>query len=445
MTHIPPPLTPEAEAPLKPTSMRRVGFASIAGSIVEYYDFFIYGTAAALVFPVAFFPALGPVAGTLASFATLGVAFIFRPLGGLIFGYFGDRLGRKKTLASTLFIMGGATVVVGVMPTADQIGVAAPILIILMRILQGIAAGGEWAGAALFAAESAPKERRAFWGMSASLGGGIALVLSNSTFLVTGLTMSDDQFVSFGWRIPFLASMLLIGIGLYVRLNTGETPVFKSEQQRSGLSRAPFRESLKRQPREIVLATGMVLMTPTLIYIGTAYLTNYGRAVLKIPLNYVLLTGCVAGVSLTVGIVLAAVWSDRVGRRQVLIIASVCAVLWALVLFPILDLATETAFMIGVTVTMFISGLCCGPLGAYMSELFQTRYRYTAVGFSYNVANMIGGAIPPLVATAITAAYGSFVFGMCLAALCLISLVCVALLRETRGNDLHRQEPAPLA
>jgi MFS family permease len=419
-------------------SMRRVSFASVAGTTIEFYDFFIYGTAAALVFPQVFFPALGAAAGTVASFATLGVAFFFRPLGAVVFGHFGDRLGRKKTLITTLLVMGGATVLVGLMPTASQIGVLAPILIVLMRILQGLAAGGEWAGAALFTSESAPPARRGFWGMAPSLGGGIALTLGNATFLVTGLLMTEEQFVSFGWRIPFLASLLLIMIGLYIRLQTDETPIFKAEQQRGASSRAPFLEAFRSQPREVLLATGMVIVVPSLTYIGASFLMNYGRTVLELPLNYVLLMGCAAGISITVGIVIAAISSDRVGRRRVILTGAVCAVAWALVLFPILDFATELSFGIGVIVTMFLSGVCVGPMGAYMSELFDTRYRYTAAGFSYNAAHIIGGAIPPLVAAAITAAYGGFAFSLFLAALCAVSLVCVFFLKETRGRDLSR-------
>ncbi|WP_080748655.1 MULTISPECIES: MFS transporter [Nocardiaceae] len=425
-----------AVAHADPAAMRKISIASVAGTTIEFYDFFIYGTAAALVFPQVFFPALGAAAGTVASFATLGVAFFFRPLGAVLFGHFGDKLGRKKTLITTLLVMGIATVLVGLMPTAATIGVAAPILLVLMRILQGLAAGGEWAGAALFTSENAPVGKRGFWSMAPSLGGGIALTLGNLTFLVTGLSMSEEQFVSYGWRIPFIGSLLLVALGLFIRLKIEETPVFRSQVKTNGVTRLPFVEALKSQPRELVLAAGMVICVPSFTYIGSSYLMNYGRRELDLQTNFVLAMGCIAGAAITAGIVLAAIWSDRIGRRPVIIVGASLAVAWSLLLFPILDLGGRTAFGIGVFVTMFISGVACGPLGAYMSELFQTRYRYTAAGLSYNLGNMIGGAIPPLIAAAVTAAYGGFVFGVVLAGFCLVSLVCILLLKETRGNDL---------
>lgn len=417
-------------------SMKRIAFASFAGSTIEFYDFFIYGTAAALVFPEIFFPALGQAEGTVASFATLGVAFFFRPVGALLFGHFGDRLGRKKTLVTTLLVMGIATVLVGLMPTADQIGVAAPLLIVLLRIVQGLAAGGEWAGAALFASENAPEAKRGMWAMFPSLGGGAALILGNTTFLITGLTMSDEDFVSYGWRIPFVGSVVLIAIGLFVRLKIDETPVFKNEQDRDGVATVPVLDAFRSQPREILLAAGMVIMVPTFTYIGGSYLTNYGRTILDLSLTHVLLMGVCGGVAISIGIVIGGIWSDTIGRRGVIKIAAYAAVPWAIVLFPILDVGSTGSFAIGVCVTMFISGLAYGPMSAFVSELFQTRYRYTAAGFSYNVAQIVGGAIPPLVAAAIISATSSFVFGLCLAGLCLVSLVCVLALRETQGDSL---------
>jgi MFS family permease len=418
--------------------MKRIAFAAFAGSTIEFYDFFIYGTAAALVFPEVFFPALGQAQGTVASFATLGVAFFFRPVGALLFGHFGDRIGRKATLVTTLLLMGLATVVVGLMPTANQIGVAAPLLIVLMRIVQGVAAGGEWAGAALFASENAPSERRGLWSMFPSLGGGAALVLGNGTFLVTGLLMDDDTFVNYGWRIPFLASVVLIAVGLFVRLKIDETPVFRDELRRDRTIKAPMLVAFRRQPREIFLAAGMVIMVPSFTYIGGSYLTNYGRSVLGLGLTHVLSMGIAGGLAISAGIVLGGIWSDRIGRRAVILRAALVAVPWALALFPILELETFFSFAVGVCVTMFISGVAYGPMSAYVSELFATQYRQTAAGFSYNVAQIVGGAIPPLAASAIIASYGGFAFSACLSGFCLVSLLCVLALRETRGLDLTR-------
>jgi MFS family permease len=431
-----PQTTPGTVARKSPREMRRVGLASLVGTVVEFYDFNIYGTAAALVFPKIFFPALGPAAATIASFATLGVAFVARPFGSVVFGHFGDRLGRKKTLVATLLIMGVSTLLVGLMPTAAQIGVVAPILLILLRILQGLAAGGEWAGAALFAAESAPKAKRGFWAMMPSLGGGIANVLGSATFLVTALSMNDEAFAAYGWRIPFVGSVLLLAIGFYIRLKTEETPVFTHQALVSGTVRVPFLEVFKHQPRQLVRAAGLVVMSFAFVYVGVNYLASYGTAELHLSRVAVLAVGIAGGAALALGVLLGGVTSDRLGRRRVMLVASSVAVVWSLLLFPILNIGSVSAFLVGMVVTEFIAGVGLGPVGALMSELFHTRYRYTAAGLSYSIAGVIGGAVPPLIAVALTAAFGGFAFGIFLAALCLLSLVSSLLTRETREYEL---------
>ncbi|NIH80753.1 MFS transporter [Amycolatopsis viridis] len=419
-------------------TMRRIAIASGTGTVIEYYDFFVFATAAALVFPKVFFPALGSAAGTVASFATLGVAFVARPLGSILFGHFGDRLGRKRTLVTTLLIMGVATALVGLMPTANQVGVAAPILVVALRVLQGLALGGEWTGATLMAAESAPRSRRGFWSMFGSLGGSIGFVLASATFLVTGATMSEHAFASYGWRIPFLASFILVAVGLFVRLAVDETPVFKGEVARGGTSGAPFVEALKSQPREIVFASGVLVMVFAFYYLAVGYLINYGTAVLKLSRPTVLSIGIVSGAVFGIAIVLGAAISDRVGRRRIILAGNAVALVWALVLFPILDNASAVTFALGSCVTTFIAGFAYGPVGAFMPELFRTRYRYSATGFTYNVAGVLGGAVPPLVAAAITASFGGWAFGLFLAVLCLISLGCTLALRETRHAEMDQ-------
>ncbi|MEU6644065.1 MFS transporter [Saccharomonospora sp. NPDC046836] len=435
----PPPLSTDPEpstATAAPRSMRRVAVASFVGTLIEFYDFLIYGFAAALVFSDVFFPALGQAAGTVASFATLGVALVARPLGSVLFGHFGDRLGRKKTLVTALVLMGAATVLVGLMPTANQIGVWAPILIVILRIMQGIAAGGEWAGAVMFAAEHAPQGKRGFWTMIPPLGGGCALAVAPAVFAITSASMSDEAFLSYGWRIPFLISILLVAVGLYVRLKIDETPVFKAEAAKSGTARMPFAEALRSQPREIVLGIGLVVTVPTFSYLGASYLPNYGTTVLELGRTPVLVAGIVAGVIYALGILLGGVLADRLGRRRTLLSASSIAIVWALVLFPVMNIGTMAAFTLGLCVTLLIAGIALGPVGAVLSELFRTRYRYTASGFSYNVAQIIGGAIPPLIAAPIIASAGTFVFSLFVMALCAISLVSVARLRETADEDL---------
>ena len=430
----PGPTADEANHP----GMKRVATASFIGTVIEFYDFGIYGTAAALVFPHVFFPALGEAAGTVASFATYGVAFVARPFGSLLFGHFGDRLGRKKSLIATMLLMGLATILVGCMPTANQIGMAAPVLIVMLRVLQGLAAGGEFAGAVLFSSEHAPKGKRGFWSMFPNFGGGGAITLANLTFFLTTLFMSGDTFTSWGWRIPFLASFLLVIVGLWIRLRIDETPVFKNNAARSGTSRIPFLEAFKHQPLQIALAAGTVMVGFALTYIGGTYLVSYGTAVLELPRTFVLAMAMVGGLTISAGVVLGAALSDRIGRRWVIVGAASVAVVWALALFPILDQGSRTVFAIGVPVTMFISGVATGPQGAFLSELFHTRYRYTAAGLSYSLAGMVGGAVPPLIAASVIDSFGSFAFGCILAGFCLVSLICVLVVGETRQLDLDR-------
>lgn len=423
--------------------MRRIALAGFTGTVIEFYDLTLYAVAASLVFAKVFFPALGPAGGTVAAFGSLGVAFVARPVGALIFGHFGDRLGRKRMLVTTLLLMGGATVVVGAMPTAGQIGIAAPIAIVLMRVVQGIAAGGELAGAALFSTESAPASTRGFWTMFTSLGGGFSIVLANATLLVVAVGLTEEEFISFGWRIPFLASALLIAVGLYIRLHIDESPVFEAEvdakaerhshEERAGV---PFVEAWRHQPRQMILVAGISIMQAALTYLGATYFANLGTTQLGLTRYFVLAAGIVGGLCWALGVVIGATASDRVGRRPILLTATAAAVVWALVVFPVLATASGSVYLLLLCVTMFIAGLEIGPINVMLSELFDTKYRYTASAFAYNIGLVIGGAVPPVVGGAITASYGPFVFGLFLAFLCLISLISALGLPETRHRDL---------
>lgn len=433
--------SPQAEV-AKPT-MRRVAVASCVGTTIEYYDFFIYGTAAALVFPTVFFPALGATAGTVASFATFAVAFVARPLGAVLFGHFGDRLGRKRTLVTTLLLMGVATVAIGLLPTAAAIGVTAPILLVVLRFLQGLAVGGEWAGANLLTAEYAPVGKRGFYAVFPQLGPAFAFALSSATFLLSDAVLgtADEAFLSYGWRIPFLASALMVLVGLYIRISIDETPAFKAEQARAaqagprGRQPLPFVEVVRRQPVEIALSAGLMSVLFGFFYMGTAYLTAYGTNPEGAALDrtFVLSTGIVAALALGVTTVVGGAWSDRVGRRPVIITSGVAALAWSLALFPVLDTGTPLAFAAGVVVTLSIFGLAFGPVGAYLPELFETRFRYTGAGAGYNLGGVVGGAVPPLLAPGLTASYGSIAVGVMLALLAVVSIAStVALAGRTR-------------
>jgi metabolite-proton symporter len=426
--------------------MRRVAIASCVGTAVEFYDFYIYGTAAALVFPKVFFPALGSTAGTVASFATFAVAFIARPVGAVSFGHYGDRLGRKRTLIVTLLLMGVSTMLIGLLPGAATIGVTAPILLVLLRFAQGFAVGGEWAGATLLTAEYAPARQRGRYGMFPQLGATIALALSSATFLITGLTVgnTDQSFLDYGWRIPFLVSVVLVGVGLYVRLKIEETPVFREAQRHQPAAQAPLREAFTQAPREILLAAGAVTIMFALFYTGTTYLTSYGTSPAGAGLSrtLVLSLGIVAAVSMATGIITSAIASDRFGRRVLIMLSCGAAAVWSLVLFPLLDTRSAMAFTVGVIITLWLMGLSYGPIGAFLPETFPTRYRYTGTGMSFNLAGIVGGALPPLVAAPLAATFGSWAIGVLLCALSLLSLFCTKALAETKDRDLHELQPS---
>ena len=428
-------------APVKKNKMLKVAFASFMGTAIEFYDFNIYSTAAALVFAHAFFPAMGTYAGTVVSFATLGIAFVGRPIGAILFGHFGDRLGRKRTLITTMTMMGVATIVIGLLPTADTIGVAAPILLVLLRVVQGIAAGGEWGGAALFTTENAPKHQRGFWGMFTNLGGSAANVLALGTFLIASYTVSDETFVAWGWRVPFLLSFLLLGVGLWIRLKIEETPVFAKEVRAHGTSRLPVAEAFAHQWKQILLGAGCMITFFAFGYLGVAYMTNYGTATLGFSRQMVLAVGMIGAFVQGLAMINGGALSDRIGRRKVLLIFGGFAVPWALVLFPLLDTKSVGMYWLALIVTFIVAGHGYGIAGSYLSELFETRYRYTAAGLSYSLAGILGGAIPPLLAASIIGAYGSFTFGLILAGFCLVSFVCTLALKETKEVSLaHVQE-----
>jgi MFS family permease len=424
--------------------LRRVAIASCVGTTIEAYDFYVYGTATALVFPKVYFPALGSAAGTVASFATFAVAFVARPFGAVVFGHYGDRIGRKRTLIATLLLMGVATILIGLLPGAATIGVAAPISLIALRFVQGFALGGEWAGATLLTAEYAPPGRRGWYAMFPQTGPAIALSLSNAVFLVSDLAFgnTDQAFLNYGWRIPFLISIVLVGVGLYVRLRIEETPVFRQAQRQQPTTPTPIREALTRTPREILLAAGTLTIMFALFYTGTTYLTSYGTSPTGAALSrtLVLPIGIVAGAAMAMGVVVSAISSDRFGRRSLIMLCCGGAVVWSLVLFPLLDTHSAVAFGIGMIITLGLMGLAYGPVGAFLPETFPTRYRYTGAGTSYNLAGIVGGAVPPLVATPLAVAFGSIAVGVLLCALALLSLLCTRALAETKDHDLREPQ-----
>jgi metabolite-proton symporter len=425
--------------------MRRVALACLVGSAVEYYDFFIYGTAAALVFPTVFYPQLSPAMATVASMGTFATAFLSRPLGAAVFGHFGDRLGRKRTLIATLMIMAVSTVTVGLVPGTATVGVAAPLILITLRVLQGFAVGGEWAGSALLSAETAPVGRRGRYGMFTVIGGGIALMLTSLTFLGVNFTIGEGSsaFMSWGWRIPFLFSGVLIAIALYVRLNIGETPVFAQQGPENATGVTPFAEVLRLQRREIVLAAGCVLGCFGLVYLASTYLTAYAHTHLGYSRNVILLVGALGGLSCIGSAALTSTLCDRFGRRRVILVCWAVGVPWSLLVMPLVDSGNVMLFAVAIAGLFAVDGAVFGPVTAFVPELFPTRYRYTGTALSINVAGILGGAVPPLIAGPLLVAYGSWAIGLMMATLALVSLAATYFLPETSGTTLA--EPAQLA
>ena len=427
--------------------MRRVAAACLVGSAIEFYDFLIYGTAAALVFPTVFFPHLSPTLATVASMGTFASAFVSRPIGAATFGYFGDRLGRKKTLIATLLVMAVATVTVGAVPSTAAIGTAAPVILIALRLLQGFAVGGEWAGSALLGAEHAPDGRRGRYGMFTLLGGGTAAVFTSLTFLGVNFSIGEDSpaFMQWGWRIPFLISAALIGIALYVRLRVDETPVFAEEKARNLVPTAPIAKLLRLQRREILLAAGSILGGFGFAYMGNTYLTVYAHFHLGYTRGFIWAVGALGGLASIAFVALSASLCDRVGRRRRCCWAGRDVCRGPLLVIPLMDTGKPALYAVAIVGMSAIAAIGSGPTGAFIPELFATRYRYSGSALAVDSAGVFGGALPPLIAGTLQATYGSWAVGPMLAILALASLVCTYLLPETIGTALQSTPGAGVA
>jgi MFS family permease len=445
-------LTPDQDKSAERRGLRKVGAASLIGTTIEYYDFFIYGTAAALVFPALFFPSSSPAVGTIASFATFGVAFFARPVGSIIFGHFGDKIGRKRTLVWTLLIMGLSTVFIGLMPGYESgvfglfdngIGIWAPVILVAMRFLQGLAMGGEWAGATLLTAEYAPLKQRGRMAVYPQLGPACAFFLASGTFFLASVTIgaTSETFINYAWRFPFMASLLLVMVGLWIRLSIEETPVFKAHKlardRNTAPVKLPFGEAIRTQWKQIVLSGLSMSTLFAMFYTGSTFLTSYGTGTLEFTRTMILGFGMIAAVVLAFVTAAAAVFSDKVGRKKVIAAAYAGSFVWSLALFPLLDTGSPFAFLIGITVTLSLYGVANGPAGALLPEMFQSRFRYTGAGLSYNLGGIIGGAVPPILAAQIVANYSSIWVGVLLAGLAAVSLICTLALPETKDNTLE--------
>jgi metabolite-proton symporter len=410
----------------------RVLFASLIGTTIEFFDFYIYGTAAVLVFPQLFFPGADPTTATLQSLATFALAFFARPLGSAIFGHFGDRIGRKATLVAALLTMGLSTVVIGFLPTYAQIGIAAPLLLALCRLGQGIGLGGEWGGAVLLATENAPPGKEAWYGMFPQLGAPIGFIMATSVFLLLAAVLSEEQFFAWGWRVPFIASALLVFVGMYVRLKITETPAFQKTLERNERVELPLLTTLREHGWIVVLATVAALTTFVVFYMTTVFSLSWGTSALGFERQDFLLLQIV-GVLFFAGLIpVAAVVADRVGRLRMLMYATMFIIAFGFVFGP---LFTGNAWSVLLLLSLGLScmGLTYGPLGAALAELFPTEVRYTGSSLAFNLAGILGGSLAPYIATWLAANYGIGAVGWYLSGAGCISLIALLLISRRVG------------
>ncbi len=431
------PIAKTTERRPPPAALRaRVIAASAIGTTVEWYDFLLYGTAAALVFGKVFFPKSDPLTGTMFAFATYGVGFLARPVGGIIFGHYGDRIGRKQLLMLSMLIMGTATFLIGVLPTFNQVGVLAPILLVTLRLAQGFGLGGQWGGAILMSAEYGDARRRGLWTGLTQAGGGFGNFLATAVLAVLAATLSPADFLAWGWRIPFLLSVVLIGIGLWVRVSLAESPVFEQalEQAEEGAHDAPVLETLRTLPWQVVLGGALKIGENISFYLMTAFAITYVTEMLHLSRS-VALNGVLAGALVaTVSMPLWAALSDRIGRRPVYAFGAAGLVVWAFCFYPMLDTRNPALIAAAVVVGLLVHSAMNGPQGAIIAELFPTRVRYSGASLCYQVTSIVGGSWAPIVSLALYRHFHSTLpISLYLAGACAISFVAALLAKETKG------------
>jgi metabolite-proton symporter len=412
----------------------QVLFASLIGTTIEFFDFYIYATAAVLVFPRLFFPASDPASATLASLATFAIAFLARPLGSALFGHFGDRIGRKTTLVAALLTMGVSTVTIGALPTYERIGVAAPLLLALCRFGQGLGLGGEWGGAVLLAIENAPPGRRAWYGMFPQLGAPIGFFFSGGVFLLLSRTLTDQQFFQFGWRIPFLASAALVVVGLYVRLTITETPVFRDALERRERVKVPMLVVFRDHFRTLLVGVLASLATFVLFYLMTVFALSWGTTALGYRRDTFLVLQLLGIVFFALTIPVSAVLAER-SRRGTLLGVSAAIAAFGLVMAPLLTAGTVGAGL-AMVIGLSLMGLTYGPLGTVLSELFPTAVRYTGSSLTFNLAGIFGASLAPYAATWLARTYGLQYVGYYLTTAALLTIGGLLAIPETRDQDL---------
>ncbi|MDP2153247.1 MAG: MFS transporter [Methylotenera sp.] len=417
-------------------STTHIAFASFIGTAIEFYDFYIYAMAAALVIGQVFFPASDPSTQSLNAFLTFGIAFIARPVGAIVFGHFGDRVGRKTTLAASLLLMGISTLLIGLLPGYDVLGIWAPILLCVLRFGQGLGLGGEWGGAALLATEHAPKGKRAWFGMFPQLGPSVGFLLATLSYLALSVWLSDAQFKAWGWRLPFIASALLVGVGLYVRFKLTETPAFATALKQNKTHAVPIKPLLKIHLRPVLLGALAMVVCYNLFYTATVFCLSYGTTHLGIARSDFLGMLCIAILFMTIATPLSAKLSDVWGRRPVLLISSALAVLVGFTLSPLLASGSVVQVTIFLSLALFLMGATFAPMGAYLPEQFPVAVRYTGAGLAYQLGGILGASMAPYISQLLVSAGGLAWVGAYVSIAAAVSFVAVLLLGETWRSEL---------
>jgi MFS family permease len=419
---------PSTAAP--PPPVRRILGASLIGTAIEFYDFYIYGTAASLVFGTLFFPKTSASATLMAAYATFAIAFIARPVGAVAFGHFGDRIGRKSTLVASLVLMGGSTLLIGLLPTYQMVGWLAPLLLCLLRFGQGFGLGGEWGGAALLAVENAPSGKRARYGMFPQLGAPVGFVCSNGLFLILGVLLTPEQFQAWGWRLPFLASVALVAVGLWVRLKLTETPAFTAALQAAPPAAVPIGELFRRHALTTLGGALSAVACFTPFYLATVFTLGYGVSKLGYPREALLGVQLGAILFLALGIVVSGYAADRISARKVLMAGCGLAIVLGALFGPAFSAGSLLAIWAFLSAMLFVMGLSYGPLGAFLPSLFPARVRYTGASMAFNVAGILGGGLTPFLAQGLADRGGLAFVGLLLAGAGAVSLAALASLRR---------------
>ena len=428
------------------SNMQKVALTALAGTSIEWYDFFLYGAAAALIFPTAFFGEATPSTALILSLLTFAAGFIARPIGGIIFGHYGDRVGRKKTLVIALILMGVSSTLIGLLPTYAMIGVTAPILLTSLRFAQGLAIGGQWGGAMLLVTESAPSSQRGYYGAFAQAGAPVGVILANLAFIITSSLVSEESFYSWGWRIPFLASAILIGISMYIQLNLEDTKAFKELQRKREdynskdvIMRSPILEAIKKYPNRIALAAGAFLSIQVTFYILIAFLLAYGVSSGDMSRDDMLIAVLIASAIMVPCQFIFSSYSDKNGRKGIFMAGAVLTGLWAFAIFPLVDTGNFWLIVLAITIGLIFVGMMYGPQAAFFTELFSTEVRYSGATLGYQFGAILGGAFAPTIAAFLWNNYGIFWVSVYISFASLLTVFSVMSLTETFQTDLNQK------